>query len=276
MPSAPRHLLIYEGLGIEQPVYAHLPVILAEDKTKLSKRHGAIGALEFRDDGVLPEALFNFLSLLGWSTGDDTEVMDREEIIRRFSLERVKEAPAIFDRTKLEWMNGVYLRNLPVEDLVDAALPYLEASSQLAHVAKPLDKEFLKPLMAMTQERIKSLMDAPEAIDLFFEDEIHPTPEELIQRKMDADSTVVALEAALSELRDFEPFDPEPMELRFRELAKELDIKVGAMFGSIRVATTARKVAPPLFDTIVALGRETSVTRIERAIEQLKAASIAE
>ncbi|MCH8103363.1 MAG: glutamate--tRNA ligase [Chloroflexi bacterium] len=270
LPSVPRHLLIYEGLGIDRPVYAHLPVILAEDKTKLSKRHGAVSALEFRDEGFLPDALFNFLSLLGWSPGDDREVMDRDEIASLFTLDRVKEAPAIFDRTKLEWMNGQYIRNLSLDSLTDAALPFLEKGLP-AHVTRPVDRDRVRPLLAMTQERLKYLTEAPEQIELFFEDSISPAPEEIIQKKMDAASTAAALESSLQVLREFEPFEVEPLEARFRELAAELDLKVGALFGSIRVATTGRRIAPPLFDTIVALGRDKTISRTEAAIDSLKA-----
>jgi len=268
LPSVPRHLLLYEGLEIPKPVYAHLPVILAEDRSKLSKRHGAVSALDFRDAGYLPDSIFNFLALLGWSPGNDLEVMTREETIEKFSLDRVKEAPALFDRSKLEWMNGTYIRQIPVDDLVDLTLPFLECLVPAKDLL-PNELYKIRPMIAMTQERMKTLAEAPEAIELFFEKSINPTSEELIQKKMDAASTASALETSLNIIRDFEPFEPEPLEIRFRSLATELDVKVGALFGSIRVATTARKVAPPLFDTMVTLGKETTIERIENAITTL-------
>jgi len=180
----------------------------------------------------------------------------------------VKEAPALFDRSKLEWMNGTYIRQIPVDDLVDLTLPFLE-SLVPAKDLLPNELYKIRPMIAMTQERMKTLAEAPEAIELFFEKSINPTSEELIQKKMDAASTASALETSLNIIRDFEPFEPEPLEIRFRSLATELDVKVGALFGSIRVATTARKVAPPLFDTMVTLGKETTIERIENAITTL-------
>lgn len=277
LPSTPRHVLLYEGLGYEMPVIGHLPIILAEDRTKLSKRHGATSALEFRDLGYLPDAVFNFLALLGWSPGDDQEVMPREAIVERFTLDRIKEAAAIFDRTKLEWMNGLYIRSMDVGTLADAIVPFLEdrETGLPPSVPRPLDRAYVRGLTPMIQDRLKYLSEAPGLLDLFFEEEIDPGAESIIQRKMDAQATSRVLSAALDAMRDFEPFEPEALEHRFRELAQELDVKVGAFFGSIRVAVTGRKVAPPLFDTIVGLGRERCVVRLERAVRRLDALAAA-
>ena len=167
-------------------------------------------------------------------------------------------------------MTGQSIRNLSLDSLTDAALPFLEKGLP-AHVTRPVDRDRVRPLLAMTQERLKYLTEAPEQIELFFEDSISPAPQEIIQKKMDAASTAAALESSLQVLRKFEPFEIEPLEARFRELAAELDLKVGALFGSIRVATTGRRIAPPLFHTLVALGREKTVSRMEAAVESLKA-----
>ena len=275
LASAPRHILLYEGLGYEAPVMAHLPIILAEDRTKLSKRHGATSALELRDAGYLPDALLNFLALLGWSPGEDREVMARDEIVEAFSLERVGAAAAIFDRKKLEWMNGVYIRKVPTDELAQAITPFLEDPERglPAHVERPLDPALVRRLAPMVGERLKVLAEAPEMLALFFEDEISPAPEEIIPKKMDATGTAAALSVSLKVLRDFEPFDPVSLERRFRWQAEELGLKAGELFGSIRVAVTGRRVAPPLFDTIVELGREKCVRRLEAAIESLIASA---
>jgi len=275
LASVPRHLLVYEGLGIEPPVLAHLPIILDEDRSKLSKRRGATSALEFRNAGYLPEALFNFLALLGWSPGGDQEILSREDTIRLFTLDRVKEAPAIFDRTKLEWMNGVHIRNLAADQLTDAVIPFLEDPDRglPADVVRPLDRVYVRSIVPMVQDRLRYLSEAPDLLGLFFEEEVAPTAAEIVQKKMDARGTVAMLETALDTLRGFEPFEAGLLEAHFRGLAAEMDVKVGAFFGSLRVALTARKVAPPLFDTMVALGRAKCLERIEHAIDTLESAA---
>ena len=126
LSSTPRHLLLYRALGLEPPQFAHLPMILGTDRAKLSKRHGAVSITEYREQGYLPEAMFNFLALLGWSLDDKTEIMSRQELIKNFSLERVSQTAAIFNHEKLNWMNGVYIRSLSLEDFTQRALPFLE------------------------------------------------------------------------------------------------------------------------------------------------------
>lgn len=271
--SAPRHQLIYDALGWDPPVFVHLPLLLGKDRSKLSKRHGAASALEYRDQGYLPEAVFNFLCLLGWSARDDTEIMSREEIIERFSLEAVNESSAIFDPEKLLWMNGVYIRSMSVEDLADRILPILDRELPRS-VERPLGTDYVRRLTPLIQERLKLLSEAPELLDFFFAEPPPPESEELVQKGMDTQSTASALSEALGVLRSFQPFEAEPLEEKFRELAKELGLKAGQLFGSLRVAVTGKRVAPPLFDTMEAVGRPRVISRIEAAIDLLHRAEI--
>lgn len=273
--SAPRHVLIHRALGWEPPVYVHVPLILGKDRSKLSKRHGAASALEYRDKGYLPEALFNFLALLGWSPGDDTEVMTRAEIVEKFSLDRILQHPAIFDEEKLEWLNGMHIRRLAADDLLERVLPVLERPESGGglpdSVSRPLDRDYVASLLPMVKERLKTLNDAVDALDFFFVDEISPDPEMVPGRKSDPETAARALNAAIELLQRVEPFTPEHMESEFRLLAESLDVKVGQLFTPMRVAITGKPFAPPLFDTIVGVGRERSIERMQKAAQMLGA-----
>lgn len=275
--STPRHLLIHQALGIEPPEYVHVPLILGKDKSKLSKRHGATSALEYRDQGFLPDAVFNFMCLLGWSPGDDTEVMTREEIVRRFSIDRINDSPATFDVEKLEWMNGVYIRNMSEDELIEMLLPFMErpeAEGGLPDsVVRPIDRVYLKKLIPLVHERLKLLTEGTETLDFFFADDVNPAAEDLPGRKMDMAMTETALEAALSLCKSVTSFEPEHLEAEYRALAEKIEMKPGQLFSPIRVATTGNAFAPPLFDTMAAIGQERCVERIENALSIIRSAA---
>jgi glutamyl-tRNA synthetase len=275
--STPRHLLIHQALGIEPPEYVHVPLILGKDKAKLSKRHGATSALEYRDLGFLPDAVFNFMSLLGWSPGDDTEVMSRDEIVRRFSVDRINDSPATFDSEKLEWMNGVYIRNMSEDQLIIELLPFMERPEAEGgmpdSVARPLDRDYLKTIIPLVHERLKLLTEGTDTLDFFFADNVNPAAEDLPGRKMDAELTKRALTAALELCKTASPFEPEHLEAEYRALAEKIEMKPGQLFSPIRVATTGKSFAPPLFDTMAAIGQERCVERIEKAIGILRSAA---
>ncbi|MBI4220478.1 MAG: glutamate--tRNA ligase, partial [Chloroflexi bacterium] len=269
--STPRHMLIYEKLGFAPPIMVHLPLLLAPDRSKLSKRHGATSVTEFRDQGCLPEALFNFLALMGWSPGDDREVMTREEIVEAFSLARIKDSAAIFDRQKLEWMNGVYIRKMTPRQLAERLAPFLEKpqGGLPAPVGRPLDINYLEKVVPLVQDRLKSLADATPLIDFMYIDQISAQPEELVQKGVTPEATSIALSKSLDILRVVEPFDNESLDRRFRSLAEELGLKTGQLFGSLRVAVTGKTVAPPLFETMAILGRDRCVKRVENALDAM-------
>lgn len=270
--TAPLHVLINRALGYKVPVYVHLPLLFGKDKTKLSKRHGAASALEYRDMGYLPDAVFNFLALLGWSPGEDIEVMSRAEIVRRFSLDRLNDSPAVFDSEKLEWMNGVYIRQMPIDALADAVLPWLEkaVTPPWDRVPRPIDRARVRSLIPMVQERMKRLAEAPDLLSIFFEDEVSPARDAIIQKGMDARATAHVLKEAHALASSTQPFEPEPLEHAYRALAEKLGVKPGQLFGAIRVAITARSVAPPLFHTMSGLGRDRVITRLAMAITTLE------
>ncbi|HXF52190.1 MAG TPA: glutamate--tRNA ligase [Dehalococcoidia bacterium] len=268
--SAPRHVLMYEAFGWDPPVFAHLPVILGPDKAKLSKRHGATSVLEYRDQGYLPEALFNFLGLLGWSLDDRTVIISREQFIRHFDLSRVVKNPAIFDRDKLDWMNGVYIRELPEERLVDLLTEWLE-SHLPARVPRPIDREVVRRAAPLVRERIKRLDESVAMMDFFFWDEIHYSREELLGKAYAADpeGAARALTLALESLEQVTDWRHEAIEAPMRALAERLGVKTGALFGLVRVAVTGKSVSPPLFESMAIVGKERCLRRLHAALDLL-------
>jgi len=266
--STPRHLLLYRALNLEPPQFIHHPMILGPDRAKLSKRHGAVSIIEYREQGYLPETMLNFLALIGWSLDDKTEIMSRQELVDNFSLDRIGKTGAIFNRDKLSWMNGVYIRNLSLEDFVQRSLPFLEKGLP-PQVERPLSIDYIRQIMPLVQERAKTLAEVPELVDFFFIDKLDYDAELLIGKKMTAESSIMALETAQQRLRVLDKFDEESLETLLRPLAEELGLKAGQLFGALRTAATGRTAAPPLFQTMAVLGKETCLKRIKTALEKL-------
>jgi len=266
--STPRHLLLYRALNLEPPQFIHHPMILGPDRAKLSKRHGAVSIIEYREQGYLPETMLNFLALIGWSLDDKTEIMSRQELVDNFSLDRIGKTGAIFNRDKLSWMNGVYIRNLSPEDFVQRSLPFLEKGLP-PQVERPLSIDYVRQIMPLVQERAKTLAEVPELVDFFFIDKLDYDAELLIGKKMTAESSIMALETAQQRLRVLDKFDEESLETLLRPLAEELGLKAGQLFGALRTAATGRTAAPPLFQTMAVLGKETCLKRIKTALEKL-------
>lgn len=268
--SAPKHLLLYRALGYRAPQFAHLPMILGPDRSKLSKRHGAVSITQYREEGYLPQAMVNFLALLGWSLDDRTDIINLETLVDCFSLERIGKTAAVFNREKLDWMNGVYIRSLSLDDLVRQAMPFLEQYLPDS-VARPLDEEYVKTVMPLIHERAKTLREIPQLVDFFFLGEIEYEASLLIGKKMDRQMSLAALERSLIRLQELEVFTHDCLEGCLRPLAEELGLKAGQLFGILRVAVTGLTVAPPLFETMVVLGKTTCLKRIQQALATLSA-----
>jgi glutamyl-tRNA synthetase len=268
LPSTPRHLQLYQALGHTPPLFGHLPMILGPDKAKLSKRHGATSVLEYRDEGYLAEALQNFMVLLGWSLDDKTEIMSTDFLVENFDLARVSKPAAIFDREKLLWMNGTYIRQLATEDLAGRVLYFLERD--LPSDLLPVDWEYLLRIVPLVRERLKLLVDAPEMLAYFFQDELEYSPYSLVQRGMDVPGALTALRRAQTELEHLDSLEPEALEARFRAVGEELELSPRQFFGSLRVASTGRTATPPLFDTMEVLGRERVLRRLRAAVAMLE------
>ena len=269
LPSTPKHILLYQAFGWQMPEFAHVPDVLAADGRKLSKRHGATAISEFRKMGYLPEALLNFLAFLGWAPGEgeEQEIFTREELARRFSLEHVNKAGAVFSYDKLDWMNGEYIRMMPQDELARRVLPYLAAGLGLSEEEIGIHK--VEQLVPLIRERLKRLTDAPEWCDVFFKDMPIPTASALIGKKMDAASSLAALRRVITTLEDVPEWTEHAMEPPMRALTQELGLKTGQLFGIVRVAVTGKEVAPPLFGTMIVLGREKVMERLCAAERQL-------
>ena len=270
IPSLPRHVLIQEGLEIPTPKYVHVPLITAQDGAKLSKRHGAQSALEYRDAGYTPDAVLNYLALLGWSPGDDTEVMSRGEIASRFEIDRILSHPAKFSAQKLEWMNQQHIMKADEDALADLMMPYLERAEEDGglpeEVERPIDRGVVKAMVPVLRERIKVLPDVVDLIDFLFVAEVHPNPEEMIGRRMDETMVVTSLTSSIEALTSVDPFNSDAIESALRGLTSATGLKAGQLFTPIRVALTAKRIAPPLFESIEVLGRERTLARMQNGL----------
>jgi glutamyl-tRNA synthetase len=273
LSSSPYHVLVYQFFGWQQPVWVHLPVVLGNDRKKLSKRHGAEAITSYQQAGYLPDAIINYLALLGWSYDDKTDILSREHLMASFSLERLSVSDAIFDAERLLWMNGVYIRALTPEALAEKALPYLERPEAQGglpdSVARPLDKSYVARVLKLEQERMKTLGEAAQMTPFFFSDDLHYTVDLLIGKGMDREKTANALRQMLAFLEGLETWEAQTMETPMRELADRLGLKPGQLFMPARVAISGRTVSPPLFETMEVLGRERTLARIRQALEKL-------
>jgi glutamyl-tRNA synthetase len=268
LSSTPRHVMLYDALGFDPPQFAHMPMILGPDRSKLSKRHGATALTEYREQGYLPETMLNFLALLGWSLDEKTELFTREELIKDFSIERVSRTAAIFNKEKLDWMNGMYIRRLSVDDFTSRSLPFMDKYLH-PDVKRPLDINYVRQIVPLIQERICTLKDAATYAEFFFLDELEYDPAMLAGKKMTPETALTALKGAEERLSSLENFSQEVLEDTLRHLAEEMGIKTGQLFNPLRVATTAREAAPPLFETMAVLGQERCLKRIRAALAKL-------
>ncbi|HXY73689.1 MAG TPA: glutamate--tRNA ligase [Dehalococcoidales bacterium] len=262
--SVPRHIMLYQALQWQPPVFAHLPMVLGPDRSKLSKRHGATSILEFRDQGYLPEAVINFLALVGWSLDDKTELFTREELIKAFSIERVSKVAAIFNHEKLKWMNGVYMRKLTPDEFTRHSLPFLKQ----AWPEVILSTDYVKKVLPLVQERTKLLTEVPSLTHYFFLDDLKYDAAGLVSKGMDAAGTRAALVTSLERLKNVE-FTAASLEPMLRALAEELKLKAGQLFGSLRTAVSGETATPPLFQMMEVLGKEKCLHRIQQAIDLL-------
>ena len=272
--SMPRHFLLYAAFGWNPPAFVHLPIFLAPDgKGKLSKRHGATGVSEFKARGYLPEALVNFLLLLGWHPATDQELFTLEQAVEAFSVERINTSPVNFSLDKLDWFNGIYIRKLSHEELAKRSLPFLQKDGLLPDPCPPEQFAYLVRLMPLVQERIKLLSDISDAVGYFLRDEIDPPAAELlIGKKGTVSETATILTEVTNVLEQVTDFDEENLEQTLRALAQKLQIKPGQLFMPVRVAATGQTATPGLFELLAALGKERVLKRLKQAVVVLQQA----
>ena len=277
LSSTPKHILLTLAMRGSVPTYAHLPLLFGPDGKKLSKRHGDVSLKAYRQGGYLPEAMFNYMCLLGWSYEAETTVFTRDQAIERFDLAAVSKNAAVFDPEKLEWMNGVYIRGLDPADFVDRAIPFVE--DELGRELSGAEREQFEALGPLVQERVKLLTEVPRMMSFIF-DVAFSYDEKSWRKVMEAETTPDArdsyrlavrklLEAAIDRLTAVGEWEAAAIEAALRAMLDELDLKAGKGLQPIRVATTGSAVSPPLFETLEVLGREVTLDRLQAARTRL-------
>jgi len=273
LSNTPKHILLFRALGYDVPRFAHLPLILNPDRTKMSKRKSQTAIDDYIAQGFIKEALVNYLALLGWSTGTEEEILSLDELVQRFDIAEVHKGGAVFDRERLEWLNGQWIRRLEPDDLIDRLRPFVEAELAAGRIERmPADDE-LRALLPVIQERLPTLGAVGDLVGFLWVRDVDVDPSTLVPKRWDAATTRAGLTAArdtIDAVGDVS-FEADELEPPLRALADERGWKAGDLFMAIRVAVTGRTATPPLFDTLVALGRERVLARIDRALEVLPA-----
>ncbi len=262
--NTPKQLLIYNALGWDIPLFSHIPMIMGNDGGRLSKRHDATAITQYRDDGYLPEAMVNYLALLGWSTEDSQQIFTVDELIDKFTLERCGKASAIFDSQKLLWMNGEYIRKSSLDRIVGLSIPYLQKEG-LVNDRTP--KEYIKKTIALAHERLKLISDVPSLTDFFFKEEI-ALDEKAVNKVLVKENVADVLSAIRNEFKKLndEDFKAGNLEDVVRRTAEGLELKTGQVFHPVRVAVSGRTFGPGLFEMLEVLGKEKVIKRIDKVL----------
>jgi glutamyl-tRNA synthetase len=264
LSNTPRQILVYEALGRPVPLFAHLSMIWGSDGKKLSKRHGATSVEAFRDEGYLPEALLNYLALLGWSLDGETTIIPAETLKTHFSLERISMSPAVFDFEKLEWMNGVYIREMDRAEFVERMIPWLAAAGLGSTQDLEARREWLLELAPMVADRAKRMTDIAPMVRYLFADEIALEPA-AVQKTLSGDEARRALVATRDALAQLASWTAPAVEEALRPIPGALETKPKSVFQAVRVAVTGSLVSLPLFESIALLGRERTLARLKAA-----------
>ncbi len=271
LSNTPKHILLFRALGYPEPRFAHLPLILNPDRTKMSKRKSQTAVADYIAEGFVREALVNYLALLGWATGTEEEVLSIDAIVERFELDQVHKGGAVFDRGRLEWLNGQWIRRLEPEDLVERLRPFVAAELAAGRIDwMPPDDE-LRALLPFVAERLPTLGAIGELVGFLWVRDLSVDPALLVPKRWDVPTARAGLAAARAVIAETGPvaFEADELEPRLRAVAEAHTWKVGDLFMAIRVAVTGRTATPPLFDTLVALGFERTIERLDRAIAAL-------
>jgi len=271
IPSTPRHVLVYRALGWEPPVFAHPGLIMGRDPvtgkiSKLAKRHGAVYVGEYKDQGYLPDALNNFIALLGWAPGGDIEIMSREDLVRLFSLEGINSSSSVFDLEKLNWMNGMYIRALSHEELLAQCLPFLQSAGLVSDAPGREERAYAAEVLKLEQERLKRLAEAPEVTAFFFRDEVE-YDDAAVKKRLRTPGAAAVLDATAEQFATLPTWTAEALEAAIGEVSEALGVKRGEVIHPTRVAATGRMVGPGLFETLAVLGRDRVLDRLRYARE---------
>lgn len=264
LSNTPKQIMLFEALGYDPPKYAHLPLILGQDKSRLSKRHGATSVLQFREDGYLPEAIINYLALLGWAYNDSQEIFSKEGLIKLFSLENVSKSSAVFDFDKLSWMNGYYMRDSAEEDVISKAEEYFNI---YGHPMDNYDKNWLHGIIKLQIERSRTLKEMFENSQYFFEDEIKEFDEKGVKKFLSKEIINEIFPDVIILFEEIKEFSILNLETELRNLAEKKNLKLTNIVQPLRLALTGRTATPGIFEVIFYLGREKSINRLKKAQE---------
>lgn len=257
LSSTAKHALLFDLLGFARPKWAHLPLILGPDgKKKLSKRDGDVDALEYQTKGYLPEALINFLALLGWNDGSEQEIFTIDELKEKFDLDRVQKSPAVFDAARLDWMNGEYIRSLSIDELAEKIKPFVPKEWYK-------DQAYFNKVLALDAERMKRLDEAQFLMEIFYK--IPKIDKKLLTQKSSEDDVKLWLGKVLNVLETVD-FIHDSIEKALRDICDDLDIQTGQLFYALRIILTGRTQAPGLFDIMITLGQAETLKRLKRAL----------
>ncbi len=259
--STPKHIQIYEAFGWEPPEFVHLPLLRNEDRSKISKRENPVSILWYRDQGYLPEALLNFLSLMGFSMPDERELYSFDELVEAFSFDRLRTTGPVFDVEKLDWVNGNYIRDLEVDELADRLMEGGFA---------PDEPETVRAVVPLIQERLDTLADFDEWADYFFRDQLDWETDLFLDRCDSINEAAEILEQTIEIVSRYDQFEESDLEDQLRDLAEELDVGVGAVFMTLRIALTAKTETPPVLESMDVLGTENVVNRLNNCLNTLK------
>lgn len=264
LPTAPLHWLLYQALGWEPPVFCHLPVVLGSDGKKLSKRHGATSSDIFRKEGYLPEALFNYVVLVGWAPGQGSnqEVFTREDLIKQFTLEGINLSSGLFDYNKLIWMNGLYVRQLPIEEFIS------RCESFLTQAGLPGADATFRAIAPHIQERVKILTEVPDMVSFLYKEAIDREIDSMLQKGIDASKAKEMLSVGRGALQNLPDFSHSAIDAALRPLAEKFGVKPGPLFMVYRIAALGKKITPPLFESLEILGKDRALKRFSET-EQL-------
>ena len=263
LPNTPKQILLYQDLGWEIPQFAHLPMIVGRDRAPLSKRHGAVSVAVFRKEGYLPETFLNFLALLGWSYDEAQVLFEKDELIQKFSLERVIKSAALFDTEKLDWMNGNYIRQMSAEELPSKIIPFL-VDEGLIEGPEIFPDKWWQKLAEIIQERIKTLKEAVSLTDFFFKEEL--VLDEKAEKVLGKEGAKEILRRVFERLSELEDFTSHSIEDNLRTIQEQMELKPRKVFQPIRAAVTGKMVSPPLFETLELLGKEKTLKRLEQVL----------
>lgn len=269
LSNTPRQILIYEALNFTLPKFAHISLILGEDRSKMSKRHGATSVVQYRQDGYLPEALVNFLALLGWSPEDEEEIFPVDELISRFSLKRVSKSPAVFNFEKLKWMNAHYIREAPLERITELCLPHIQEAGYIEDDLTQERLEWLQQVIATVKEKLEYAAQCPEHVRVFFGETVELDDEEEINLVMALETTPAVLNAFREKALTFAQWNGDTVRQTLKEIGKELDVKGKPLFMAVRVAVSGQSHGPDLNSLLALLGPALVAKRLEHTLASM-------